>query len=108
MKKRTSRSRPSDADGAIVVRSDDGAISFRLRRTQLGLLVHRERRHEQASARLIQTAVFRDPERFLRWCEADSTRFDYPMIFSAVRREGGALFDGDDPGSLPRRDHRGR
>jgi hypothetical protein len=79
--------------GGVVVRSDDGAIAYRLRRTQAGVLVERERKRAVDRARLTQTAFFRNAAGFMRWSDADSIRFDYPVIFSAVRREVGALFD---------------
>ena len=91
MKKPLSPASPSDATGGIVVASDDGALSYRLRRTRLGLFVQRERRHPKAGALLVHTAVFKDPASFLRWCDADVVRFEYPLVFSTIRREGGTL-----------------
>jgi hypothetical protein len=96
MTARSSRANGSEAADGIVVRSDDGAIAYKLRRTALGLFVERHRRQPSARARLTQTAVFRTADGFLRWCNADSIRFDYPMVFSAMRREADSFFDSDD------------
>lgn len=75
----------------IVVRSDDGSVCFKLRPTPMGLWVQRDRRQKNRKARLVQSIVFFDAIGFTRWCEADSVRFDYPVVFSMVQREGGAL-----------------
>ena len=83
----------SDPESLIVVRSDDGVLSYWLRVTQLGLCVRRERKQARCHARFVHTALFRDSKCFLRWCEADSVRFDYPIVFSAVKRQGGALLE---------------
>ncbi|NUZ09122.1 hypothetical protein [Piscinibacter koreensis] len=80
-------------DMPVVVQSDDGSIRIWLRMTQFGLWVRRERRRADAHARLVQSVVFRDPEGFERWCDSDSIRFEYPVVSSAVKREGGALLD---------------
>jgi hypothetical protein len=105
---RVTKATSADAPDGVVVRSDDGAIAYKLRRTGMGVVVVRERRQAAAKARLTQTAIFREANGFMRWCEADSIRFDYPLVFSAVRREGSALFEGDDDESHARADHQGR
>lgn len=89
---RASRSEPADA---VVVSSEDGAVSYRLQSMRLGLCVQRERRYGRANARLVHTVVFRDNECFLRWCDADSVRFDYPLVSSVIRRKGGAMLASD-------------
>lgn len=83
----------SDPKGSIVVRSDDGVLCYWLRVTQLGLCVRRERKQERCHALFVHTALFRDSNCFLRWCEADSVRFDYPIVFFDVKRQGGAMLE---------------
>lgn len=92
MKTRSPTRRP-ELDGVVVVRSNDGAVAFELRPTSSGLCVQRERRQRDGRARLVQTALFREADCFIRWCEADSIRFDYPIVSSEVKREGHALLE---------------
>jgi hypothetical protein len=91
--KTRSRTRPPERDDAVVVKSDDGAVAFELRPTDSGLCVQRERRQRDGRARLAHTAVFNEAECFIRWCEADSIRFDYPIVSSEVKRKGHALLE---------------
>jgi len=106
----TSRNRVkrSEPEGSIVVMSDDGAVSYRLQPSRFGLCVQRERKQVCGHARLVHTAVFRDSACFLRWCEADSVRFDYPVVFSDIRRKGGALLESHERSAHADRDHEGR
>jgi hypothetical protein len=79
---------PADA---ITVQSPDGAIAYRLRVTQWGLCVQRERRHCDKAARLVQTTVFHDHAGFERWCASDEVRFSHPVVMSTLQRRGNAL-----------------
>lgn len=97
-----------DQTNAVIVQSDDGAVRFRLQSTPHGLLVQRERRRQDQGAHLVQSVVFSDAAGFSRWAEADSVRFDYPIVFSTVRREAGALLETHGHAKDPRRDHEGR
>ena len=56
-----STSRPISPEGtqALVVKSDDGDVCFRLRSTRLGLWVQRERRSKDKRARLVQSEPHR-------------------------------------------------
>ena len=52
-------------------------------------VLYAERLHAKADiGRLVQAIVFRDEASFTRWCDADSVRFAYPLIFSNLRRAG--------------------
>ncbi len=95
----------ADVDGGIVIKSDDGNVCFRLRPTRSGLWVQRDRRREESHARLVHSVVFASIDGFARWCESDSVRFDYPIVFSTVRREGGALLQDHEQASDAERDH---
>jgi len=89
----------------IVVQSDDGAVCFKLKTTRMGLWVERARRHEDHRARLVQSVVFSDTVGFSRWCDADLVRFDYPIVFLNIKREGVALLEAHERMLLPQRDH---
>ncbi len=93
MKRATSSATKTDRDAAVVVKSEDGEVCFHLRPIQSGLLVQRDRRRPDGHARLVQCVVFSSIDGFARWCECDSVRFEYPIISSAVKREGGALLE---------------
>lgn len=85
------KSAPADDGPVVVVRSDDGNVCFRLHPTRSGLWVERERQQKCHQARLVHSVVFASLDKFARWCESDSVRFDYPIVFSIIKREGGAL-----------------
>lgn len=104
MNKPTAKNSPADGSRGVVVKSDDGDVCFRLRPTRAGLWVQRDRRHKDSHARLVQSVVFDNSDRFARWCDADSVRFDYPFVFSAIRREGGALLQHHEQSSGAERD----
>lgn len=91
--------------GEVVIRSDDGGVCFHLRWTHAGLWVQRDRKCDDTRARLIQSAVFADIEGFIRWCERDPVRFDYPLLSSAVRRQGGSMLQTHGEQSSAQRDH---
>ena len=89
----------------IVVQSDDGAVCFTLHSTRLGLWVERVRRHADHQARLVQSVVFSDTIGFSRWCDADSVRFEYPIVFLNIKREGVALLEAHERTLQSARDH---
>ena len=93
MKTRTRSSSAAPADDAVVVQSDDGSVRISMRLTRLGLWVRRERRRDREHAWLVQSVVFSETNRFERWCDSDTIRFDYPIVSQTVRRRGGALLD---------------
>jgi hypothetical protein len=72
------------------IKSDDGALVFRLAATGHGLYV--ERIEERPGAgRVMQSALFTEHSHFVRWCDADNRRFDYPLIYVSLRRDGDAV-----------------
>lgn len=93
MKKSSAKALKTDTATAVVVQSEDGNVCFRLESTSSGLLVQRDRRRRESRARLVQTVLFSSCDRFTRWCESDSVRFDYPIILSSVKRAGRALLE---------------
>lgn len=105
MKKTNAKTANPDTTRAVVIRSEDGQVCFRLRPTPSGLLVQRDRRRRESRARLVQSVVFSSIDGFARWCESDSVRFDYPIILSTVKREGDALLQSLGTGSDGEPDH---
>jgi hypothetical protein len=73
------------------VRSEDGRISFTIAPTSSGIFVERVNLRSR-NARVVQSAVFTSSENFHRWCDADSVKFDYPLVYVNLRRDGDALF----------------
>ncbi len=73
--------------GGVVVRSDDGVIEFRLEACDAGLYVERaeERDHR---GRVVQSTIFSDAATFRRWCDADMIRFEYPVVYMSLKRNG--------------------
>ena len=67
--------------------SPEGTISFTLVRREGALYVERETL-EPSGERRIVAALFKAPDEFLRWCEADKARFASPLMHSRVRKEG--------------------
>ena len=72
------------------VRSDDGTVSFTLASTASGLFVERVQLR-RGTARVVQSALFPDERSFKRWCEADPVKFEYPLVYMCLRRDGDAL-----------------
>lgn len=81
------------SDGAVLLRTEDGAVAFVLRSAASGLTVERTQRRPLGTC-LVQTLLFTGHEAFARWCEADAVRFDEPVLYDRLRREGDVLIDG--------------
>lgn len=73
--------------GALTLASKDNSIAFSLRATGVGLLIERTQR-QPVGSRLVQTMVFADPTTFERWCASEPIRFDDPVLYDQLRREG--------------------
>ena len=73
--------------------SPDGRVSFTLRTLDGGLYAERHET-DPAVGRLVQSVVFRDEASFVRWCEADNAKFEYPLVCARIRRKGCDLFAG--------------
>ena len=79
-------------DGALLLRTEDGAVAFVLRSATSGLTVERTQRRPLGAC-LVQTLLFTSHEAFARWCEADAVRFDEPVLYDRLRREGNVFLD---------------
>lgn len=73
------------------LRSDDGVIAFTLAATKHGLFVERVRLRPGV-VRIVQSTLFTDGRSFNRWCDADAVRFEYPVVYVNLKRNGDALF----------------
>jgi hypothetical protein len=75
---------------ALAAASRDGAVEFRLSRSRGGLCV--VRRQLRVGAGVATHAMrFSDEASFLRWCAADALQFDYPLVYTSLKRHGSAL-----------------
>jgi hypothetical protein len=91
MKRQTTAPTLCCSKQSAVLRSDDGIIEFRLSSIESGVYVERLQKHP-GTARTILATVFTEDSSFSRWCDADAMRFDYPLIYVALKRNGHALF----------------
>jgi len=76
--------------GEFILATEDGALAFSMRASHAGLYVERTQRRP-LGARLVQFMVFDGSEAFLRWCTVDPVRFDHPLLFGRLRRQGDEL-----------------
>lgn len=79
--------RAQTAAQAVGLVANIASVAFDLRPTSNGLLVERTQ-SRALGACLVQTMFFKDLRMFERWCDAEPTRFDDPMRFSQLRRDG--------------------
>ena len=77
------------------VRSEDGTVAFTLLRAPMGVFVERVQLR-QGKGRVVQSTLFRDGSSFERWCDADSVRFDYPLVHVNLKRHGTTLLRRDE------------
>jgi hypothetical protein len=80
-------------DRSLILCATDGALTFVLRQSNVGLVVERIQRHSP-STRLAQTLLFTDHAAFASWCDADSVKFIEPALHDRLCREGLAILDG--------------
>ena len=79
------------APGERLFSSSDARIAFSLKPTATGLVLERTQQHLTGVC-LVQTMVFPDAARFERWCASEPVRFDEPVLFAQLRREGHEAF----------------
>ena len=73
------------------LRSDDGVIEFTLSPTSHGVFVERVQLRP-GTARTVHSTLFYDERSFERWCDADAVRFEYPVVYINLKRDGDAFF----------------
>ena len=81
----------ADRRNVRTVRSDDGLVAVRMQRTRTGVSVERVTQRSD-TARAVQVFAFADASSFHRWCDADVARFDYPLLYSTLKRDADELF----------------
>lgn len=70
-----------------ILATQDASVTFTLRATTLGLLIERAQ-GQHLGARLVQTMVFAEAGSFDRWCASEPIRFEDPVLYDQLRREG--------------------
>lgn len=83
------------ADATDLVRCVDactrqGAVHFLLRRLPDGLYVEREESTRPRRC-TVESMIFADAEAFAHWCDADPLRFEYPLLYVNLKRDGDEL-----------------
>jgi hypothetical protein len=86
---------PSHSSEPTTVRSDDGIVAFTLYRARLGVFVERVQLR-QGKGRVVHSIIFTDDRSFERWCDADSVRFEYPLVHVNLKRHGNTLLHRDE------------
>ena len=79
----------SRADTSIC--SDDGAVAFVLKPCGAALFVRRTQRRPLGTMTVLSMS-FPDSAAFVRWCDREPVRFDYPLLFDRLRRHGDEAF----------------
>ena len=77
----------STSQGTQALVSQDGSVGFVLRASLNGLLIERTL-WQAIGARLVQCMVFGNPGTFDRWCESEPMRFEDPVLYDRLRRDG--------------------
>lgn len=91
-RRRTDVTRPAaksrnQQPNVLSLKSQDGTIGFVLRASLNGLLVERTQR-QTFGTRLVQCMVFGNQATFDRWCDSEPMRFEDPVLYNQLRREG--------------------
>jgi hypothetical protein len=86
---------PSHNSEPRKVRSDDGIVAFTLYRARVGVFVERVQLR-QGKGRVVHSIIFTDDSSFERWCDADSVRFEYPLVHVSLKRHGNTLLRRDE------------
>lgn len=87
-----------DTGDALSGSGRNGAVAFRLSPCSHGICV--ERRQLRVGAGLASHAMrFPDESSFLDWCEADTLKYSYPLVYSSLQRHGCALLAIGRPGA---------
>ena len=73
------------------LRSDDGVLAMHVEPAELGLFLEMTYAHPSMAV-IVMAMLFDDADRFGAWCDADTVRFNYPMLFRNLKRDGSALF----------------
>ena len=86
---------PSDGsapEGATVLTSDDGVLSYTVKPVGARLFIQRTQNCRTGNL-AVQCLLIAGPDDFGRWCAAEPTRFAYPLLFDRLRRCANDVFD---------------
>lgn len=83
--------RTDGLDDRCLLVSADGTVAFAIGRTLSGLFVEK-RCCPITGPRTAQAMIFECESIFDRWCDAEPTRFDDPLLCDRLRRRGHELF----------------
>ncbi|MCV2367012.1 hypothetical protein [Roseateles oligotrophus] len=77
--------------GQFALTSEDGSIRFLLQASAAGLYLER---HQQVSPteQYALCMIFETSELFARWCDSEPIRFEHPVLYSQLRRQGEDMF----------------
>jgi hypothetical protein len=70
-------------------------VAFTLSRAPTGIFVERVQLR-QGKGRVVHSVIFTDDSSFERWCDADSVRFEYPLVHVNLKRHGTSLLRRDE------------
>jgi hypothetical protein len=76
----------------VRIATADGSLTFELHVRRGGVLVRRSELRRDRS-RFDQSMLFASLQGFMDWCACERVRFDHPVIFVSLARNGRALFD---------------
>ena len=85
-------SRPAAFAKATRLASDDGLVSYDIAYAGSRLVIKRTQR-TPADMLVEQCVLIPNREAFHRWCAAEPTRFQDPILFDRLRRRGNEHFD---------------
>ena len=86
---------PSRDPSSQTVRSEDGTIAFTLWRATTGVFVERVQLR-RGRGTVVHSTMFTDGKSFERWCDADTVRFEYPLVHVTLKRNGTTLLGLDE------------
>lgn len=78
--------------GKLCIASDDGVVTYAVGTAGSRLFIQRTQ-HSKRGTLAEQCLLIADRDGFRRWCAAEPTRFQYPILFDRLRRCGDELFD---------------
>lgn len=85
--RQASRLRITSSPAGTALTTHDGSVTFLLHASPQGLLIERSQ-CEAHGANLRQSIVFTGTDAFERWCASEPLRFQDPVLYGLLRRQG--------------------
>lgn len=85
------RRKPLSAEPGVAYVGSE-RLTFKLRQTAEGLLVERSQRQTSTDC-IVQTLLFSEARDFDRWCAAEPSRFETPLLYEQLCRRGHDFLD---------------